>query len=126
MEKSLKELRLEYENNSIAKNQNLLRCNQCNGTYQEPILATVSSRGSVQTYNACPRCLSKVSEVKHQRSEEGEQASISMGAVKKVAMKSEENVKCSHFLGYLKKHSKSTPFPDECLVCDKMIECMTH
>jgi hypothetical protein len=126
MEKSLRELRLGSENSYVNKNQNLLRCTQCNGTFQEPLLATLSSGGSVQTYNACPRCLSKVSEVKHQKSEADEQASISTRNVKKVVVKTEEDVKCKHFLGYLKKHPKSTPFPDECLVCDKMIECMTH
>jgi hypothetical protein len=40
--------------------------------------------------------------------------------------KREDSVKCTHFLGYLKKRSKEAPIPDECLTCDKMIECMVH
>lgn len=31
---------------------------------------------------------------------------------------------CAHYLGYLKKRGKSTPIPEECLTCSKMIDCM--
>jgi hypothetical protein len=34
--------------------------------------------------------------------------------------------KCGHFFGYLSKHQKSTPFPDECLTCARMVECLLH
>lgn len=101
------------------------RCSGCNEFFEKPILATFSSGGSVKVYRACPRCLSKVGEVKHSKSDKSEQAMPSRD-LKRVAVKSEENVKCKHFLGYLKKHPKNAPFPDECLVCDRMIECMVH
>jgi hypothetical protein len=34
--------------------------------------------------------------------------------------------KCGHFFGYLGKRQKSTPFPDECLTCARMVECLLH
>jgi len=126
MEKSLSERRLENENYYLREGSTLIRCSKCRGTFQEPILATVSSRGSVQTYNACPRCLSEITAPRHDKKEKGGETSISVENVKKVAVKHEDDVKCGHFLGYLKKRPRDTPFPDECLTCDKMIECLTH
>jgi hypothetical protein len=49
-----------------------------------------------------------------------------MEKVKKVVVaKHEDDAKCTHFLGYLKKRPKDMSFPDECLTCDKMIECLS-
>ncbi len=127
MQKSLSSLKVEDENYFSKESQISFRCNGCNGAFQKPILATVSSHGSVQTYYACPRCLSKISDVKQHKNEGDEEISISIEKVKKVAVgKQEDNVECKHFLGYLKKRAKDAPFPDECLTCDKMIECLTH
>jgi hypothetical protein len=102
------------------------RCDGCNGAFERPVLATVSSSGSSQTYYACPRCLSKVSDVKYDKREEGGETSVLMGKVRKVAVKREDSVKCEHFLGFLKKRPKDMPIPDECLTCDKMIECLAY
>ena len=127
MQKSLSSLKVEDENYFAKESQISFKCNGCNGAFQKPILATVSSHGSSQTYYACPRCLSKISDVKQHENEEDEETSISVGKVKKVSVeKHEDTVECKHFLGYLKKRPKDTPFPDECLTCDKMIECLTH
>lgn len=35
-------------------------------------------------------------------------------------------LECSHFFGYLRKIPKNTPMPDECLSCQKMIECISY
>jgi len=127
MQKSLSSLKVEDGNYFFKEGQVSFRCNGCSGAFQKPILATVSSQGSVQTYYACPRCLSKISDVKQRESEGSKETSVSLEKVRKVAVaKSEEDVKCTHFLGYLKKRPKDAPFPDECLTCDKMIECLAY
>jgi hypothetical protein len=36
------------------------------------------------------------------------------------------NVKCGHFMGYLKQRPRETPIPEECLLCDKMVDCLAH
>jgi DNA-directed RNA polymerase subunit RPC12/RpoP len=130
MEKALGSLKMEDEHYFFRESQTSFRCAGCNRTFQKPILATVSSRGYVTAYYACPRCLSKVGDVKQHKDEEdeeGKETSIAIEKVKKVAVaKHEDNVNCTHFLGYLKKRSKDAPIPDECLTCDKMIACMTH
>jgi len=127
MEKTLGSLKMEDEHYFFRESQTSFRCTGCNGTFQKPILATVSSRGCVKTYYACPRCLSKVDDVKQHKDEEDKETSISIEKVKKVTVaKHEDNVKCKHFFGYLKKRSKDVSIPDDCLTCDKMIECLMH
>jgi len=130
MEKTLGSLKIEDEHYFFRESQTSFRCTGCNGTFQKPILATVSSRGYVKTFYACPRCLSKIGDIKQHKNEEDKEdkeTSIAIEKVKKVAVaKHEDNVKCEHFLGYLKKRSKDAPVPDECLTCGKMIECMMH
>jgi hypothetical protein len=127
MEKTLGSLKMEDEHYFFRESQTSFRCTGCNETFQKPILATVSSCGCVKTYYACPRCLSKVSDIKQHKDKEDKETSISIEKVKKVAVaRHEDSVKCKHFLGYLKKRSKDAPIPDDCLTCDKMIECLMH
>jgi len=117
MEKSLSLSKPKNENSYFRENQTGFRCDECGGAFRKPILATVSSGGCVQKYYACPRCLTKVSEMEERKSEE---------TIKKVTAELEESVECKHFLGYLKKRPKNTPVPEECLTCDKMIKCLLH
>jgi hypothetical protein len=37
-----------------------------------------------------------------------------------------DTLKCTHEFGYLKKRPKGTSIPDECLVCRKMIQCLSE
>jgi len=91
-------------------------CDKCGGTFQNPILATISCSGKVQTYYACPRCMTRINK-------EHTETTKSKSVIKKPSVKL-ENAQCRHSLGYLKKRPKNTPIPDECLTCRKMIECM--
>ena len=126
MQRSLSEIHLEEDDNPYLKSHSSShKCAGCDEEYEKPILATVTSGGRVQTYYACPRCLSKVGAVKQQK-EEAMEVSAATEIVRNVAVKGEEGVKCGHFLGYLKKRSKDSAFPEECLTCDRMIECMRH
>jgi DNA-directed RNA polymerase subunit RPC12/RpoP len=120
MEKSLAYVKLNDEN------QASFRCSECHETFQKPLLATVNSHGYTQTYYACPRCLTKVAVVKDSKEKDKEETSPSVGKIKRAEVKHESSVECKHFLGYLKKRPKGTSIPDECLVCDKMVECLIH
>jgi len=102
------------------------QCEGCRSEFHRPLLATDSSRGNVQTYYACPRCLSKV-DVKHKKEAENSSVSVLLEPSRKVgAVNREAEVKCQHFLGFLKKRDKGMAIPDECLTCEKMIECMVR
>jgi hypothetical protein len=120
MEKRLSSLKVGDEHDGF-------KCNGCHEAFHKPLLATVSSRGNVQTYYACPRCLSKIDDVKQDKHAETSKVSTSFAPIKKVGVaKLEAEAKCQHFVGYLKKRDKDAPIPDECLTCEKMIECMVR
>jgi len=125
MEKNLTSIKLDDEN---SENTPFFRCTECKGTFQKPLSATLSSRGYIQKYSACPHCLSKVTIMKQHESEEKKETAISLEDTKKVVItkNKEDNVQCKHFLGYLKTRPKDMSVPDECLTCDKMIQCMVH
>jgi phage FluMu protein Com len=99
-----------------------LRCDTCGKSFQMPVLADFHVDGDIEKYYACPRCLTEVREVAENK-KEGTGISMSTGKPEKRVRKL-DIVVCKHFLGYLKKRKKSEPIPDECLVCDKMIECL--
>lgn len=115
-QKSLELSTLQKEDRSFERDSVDFVCNECGGTSQKPILATVSCNGRVQKFYACPVCMTRIKERKN--------TTISREDVKKTLVKPENSVECKHFLGYLKKRPKDTQFPDECLTCDKMIECL--
>jgi len=125
MRRNIGSSRLDEEDYSVNENQTAFTCGTCGEKFHKPILATVSSSGYIQKYYACPRCIVKIRDTKAQEKEE-EKATFQRGDSKKLAAVSESNFECGHFLGYLKKRSKDTPIPDECLTCNKMIECLIH
>lgn len=102
------------------------RCSGCHEDFQKPLLAMDSSNGRIQVYYACPHCLSKVESVKEHKSEEEKAESPALIEDTRKNVKAQEEMGCKHFLGYLRKRPKGMAIPEECLVCEKMIECLTH
>jgi hypothetical protein len=35
-----------------------------------------------------------------------------------------ERTECKHFFGYLSKRSSKEGVPEECIVCEKIVQCM--
>jgi DNA-directed RNA polymerase subunit RPC12/RpoP len=101
-------------------------CEECGKKFQKPIVATISASGQIQKYYACPRCMTKVKDIKTSESNEEERSLTSMVKPRKSSAKSENMTKCEHFFGYLKKREKETPIPEECLTCGRMFECLFH
>ena len=125
MERASAQLRTESEHVHYGQDGEDCKCQECGKEFETPLLAQISSNGFVQqTYYACPRCLTKVPEARKQRSERNEPPT----AFKELrpGTKPAENASCQHFFGYLKQRPKDTAIPEDCLVCDKMIECMVR
>ena len=97
-------------------------CSECGETYSMPLLATLTSEGASQEYYACPRCLTKVGEVKTQQKEETTETSPINPKQSEATLDSSTG--CQHSLGFLKKRPKNMAIPDECLTCGKMVECL--
>ena len=127
MNRSLSALKMGDEDVTLTEQHADYKCDECDETFEKPILATIASSGGEEKYYACPRCLSKVEVAKHERKEEKSESFVALENIRKAVAKQEASSgKCSYSLGYLRKHPKDKPFPDECLTCDKMIECMAR
>lgn len=116
--------KLQEEMTHIEEQHLDFSCGECGGHYQKPILATMSANGNVQTYYACPYCLAKLDIAKNQEKEESKK--VTAKTYTRSGVKAETGTECQHHLGYLKNRPKNTPIPDECLTCDRMIECLTR
>ncbi len=104
-----------------------LTCDGCGENFEKPILATIISGGPSRTYYACPRCLTKVGDVKPTKNERSEgEEKTPMVVFRKNKEGESDEARCGHFLGYLRKRPKNMPIPDDCLTCSKMIECLTY
>jgi hypothetical protein len=97
-------------------------CNECGKKFEKPLFTNVSSKGLVQTYYACPRCLTKIPEDEEKEKEENE--ALASQKLPEKGQPKLENEKCQHFMGYLKKRPKETAIPEACLTCERIIECM--
>lgn len=126
MEKTISSFKLSDDHYHFGEDNTCFKCDECGEKFRKPLLATISSNINIQKYYACPRCLTKVNIVEKQKREENRESVYQTKEVKKTTTKLEENVNCNHFVGYLKKRPKDTPFPEECLTCNKMIECLAH
>ena len=129
MGKTMFSLRSDDVGHSFEESQACSKCEACGEEFEKPVLATVSSGNIVKEYYACPRCLSKVGDVESLESIEEKAEIEDQPLEKEVKIEldvSKEGATCSHELGYLKKRPKNTPIPEECLTCDKMIECLAY
>jgi len=126
MRKNVSSLKLDAKDYSHQESQTGFACVTCGEAFHKPILATVSSSGHAEKYYACPRCMVKIRDAEAQK-RGGEKETLTLTEeAKKPKVVSEHSSKCDHFLGYLKKRSKDVPIPEECLTCDRMIECLLH
>ena len=114
------------EDDCPRKTQRNYTCEECGVTFHNPILATVYSRGQTQKYYACPRCITRVRNAEtllKDKAQSNSKETASEATGPKIAQQMQT---CEHFFGYLNKHPKDTLFPDECLTCTKMVECLLN
>jgi DNA-directed RNA polymerase subunit RPC12/RpoP len=123
MDRNVAALKFEFEADNAGS-----RCGACGEAFEKPLLAMVFSDSLMEEYYACPKCLSKVANLREKNVEVEEAAEVAGEAEEPAALKFEGSVGeaavCIHYLGYLKKRPKNTPIPEECLTCSKMIDCM--
>jgi hypothetical protein len=98
-------------------------CDTCGKTLQKSILARVLSGGGVQTYQACPHCLTRI-HIAQAKKQDRKPEPLRKGS-SEFETKLESSFTCGHFFGYLNKRQKGTPIPEPCFVCIKMVECLS-
>lgn len=110
--------------------QNNGNCEACGREFENPIRLTNLSADPMQTYEACPFCFAKLNEILINEGQK-ELPDVAITKLKPTPKRKQEgdqenddNIDCSHYLGYLKKRPKNAPIPDSCLTCQKMIKCI--
>ncbi|MBT0159103.1 hypothetical protein G4O51_03880 [Candidatus Bathyarchaeota archaeon A05DMB-2] len=147
MERSISSIKFDAESSLVTEIHESSKCSICGEEYETPLFTVVSSGYLIAEYYACPHCLSKVHHTKRQKriisveedEEEAEAAKEELERTEEVEVAEPEPVKlevkteteeasssaCAHNFGYLKQRPKNTPIPEECFICNKMIECMS-
>jgi len=100
-----------------------LTCDRCGKALQKPILARVVTGVNVQTYPACPHCMTRIRGIEVLKQEDTKPEIIKKRPIEPRAQPV-SSFACGHFFGYLNKRQKGTPIPEPCLVCSKMVECL--
>ena len=127
MERNIASLRFGVEGPVLSAGNSASRCDACGEAFEQPLLAMVFSDTLVEEYYACPKCLSKVASLAHQKDfevDEAEQEAVDEPLMANVAAEAVEGPSgCMHELGYLKRRAKSEPIPEECLTCSQSFCC---
>ncbi len=108
-----------------------ISCDSCGEKFEKPLFTTLSSGQVLKEYYACPKCLSKIISVDVQKAKKIKQPEISREEEPKIDNTKTEKEKetipgCKNNIGFLKRRPKSTPIPEECFTCCKMIDCMAY
>ena len=95
----------------------------CGRVFETP-LNTLNLQDPSGPYQACPYCLTKIAEPKV---ESGKPEGPEGRSSKEKTSKSKEKEKpesCGHHLGYLSERADKQQIPDECMVCNVLLDCM--
>jgi hypothetical protein len=131
-------LNAEYSYSIIPKGVYASECRVCGEEFEKPLRASVTTGSEISEYYACPRCLSEVMYEDHDEwvadHEAPHEILLSEEKMQELSLKAAEfnredgtetKAACDRGLGYLKKRSRDTAIPDQCLICASMIECMS-
>ena len=129
MKKALSQMEVPDDEVVLVDAQANTRCYACGEEYEYPLFAEVLTGPIVEEYYACPKCLTKVKDVERQDTEDNDEPAeeeqpeeINVSFVQKT----DDTPSCPHAMGYLKKRPKNSPIPENCLTCNKMIDCMAY
>jgi hypothetical protein len=88
----------------------------CEKHFDKPALLTDTSTFPRTTHYACPYCMSKIDILVE---------NLQVVEVKPTDYPTvfDSPAKCAHYLGFLNMLPKDAPYPDECLICPKVLQC---
>jgi hypothetical protein len=119
----------------IPENQSYVCPNpSCGRVFNSPIKAENLSTKKVEVYDACPFCLTEITvekssmaveEEKHLKRDKPESEKVGTNSEEKMSIDSPPKAKgCAHHFGYLSKRSSKEKIPDECMICENIVQCM--
>ena len=106
----------------------------CRKTFINPIKAKNLCSKSAEAYEACPFCLTEIVVDKPSpMTENNEDSNVKENKEEQLTTypkekpltepSSKANV-CAHHLGYLSQRSAKANIPEECIVCENIVQCM--
>lgn len=109
---------------------------ECARVFANPIIVQDLSSKNRTSYPACPHCLTEIAAEKDRglgvEEERQTQKTTSASPIKTIPQLKEVKLpeqpitihKCPHHLGYLRQRSKNENIPEECMTCEKLLQCM--
>lgn len=109
-----------------AKSQSFTCSNpECGKVFSDPIIVQDLSLKNRSSYSACPYCLTEIviekniikkSKVKMEKKHSAK--------AKLIPQATSETHGCPYHFGFLSQRSKKDKIPEECMTCEKIVQCM--
>jgi DNA-directed RNA polymerase subunit RPC12/RpoP len=107
----------------------------CGKVFVNPVKVKNLALKEAEPYYACPYCLTETvleertsAAIKKKQKKEIKQIEIKESVVLPIEEKSgQKNPKaqeCTHHFGYLSKRSSNDEIPEECMICENLVQCM--
>jgi len=86
-----------------------------------------------EKYDACPYCLTEIRVEEDAKTFEiqqtgKEEIKIEQTEIRKIEKQTAQNLQktegCLHYMGYLSQRSTKEKIPEECIVCQNIVQCM--
>jgi len=108
---------------------------ECERVFANPIIVQDLTSKNESSYSACPYCLTEIvieknSEVEEEkRTLKKKRAIIKKAKARSQKLKPAEQLslkesKCLYHFGYLSQRSRKEEIPEECMTCEKIVQCM--
>ncbi len=90
-----------------------------------PLSTLNIQQSSKETYNACPHCLTEITVYENKKEGPPEATSAEVVPTQEAPGKNQDKAIFSkHYLGYLSDKEKREQFPEECMFCGEILQCM--
>jgi hypothetical protein len=106
----------------------------CQKVFDEPIKAKNLGPESEEVYDACPYCLTAIASESSSLDEKSEKLeAVTSSRSEPVGVRSEKETSgpsppkgqgCTRHLGYLSERPTREKIPEECIVCENVLQCM--
>ena len=105
----------------------------CGLVFSKPLKVKRVGSEDSRSYDACPRCLTAITLEENApfvatksgvtvNDNEGREPVVSSS--EETRAKSSATVQCAYHLGYLSERSKNEKIPEDCIVCQNIVQCM--
>jgi len=117
------------------ENQKFICSNpSCGRTFVTPLKTQNLNLKGTGAYNACPYCLTEIlteektcKEIESEPTHEKKELKVKESSITPIEENGSQTPKvqgCVHHFGYLSKRSSKDKIPEECMMCENIVQCM--